>query len=224
MRESHARERFANLDGSPFGTKGLRRFVSTPSVKWGGAAAAFAAAAEAMLSPGTGKEKLAKLLPYAVINAISHIGVQIAQGRATNKMIAKDGLENAVIDKLGRREDNSSATLLMGHLYHRTSRTLLETTFFWPAFDGLWYLSTSADMRAPAAIMAMGAMTMLSGFVKGAWYGHASNKLRKREWTIQTSPPEIVKDEAKSEAAGFAPAPSLPLQRIPALNYRQCGM
>ncbi len=181
-RQLNPEGRYIHLDGSPYGSRHVWRFLSRPGVKAGAIVTTFLAAGHALLKPESARQmdflhRAAYDLPWVAI-------VNWQSWRFFNEGLPAP--KSSVIDKLGYLASDPTATITMEHYYKRIAKK--EATLA----AGLYTVMSLIVIKNP---FDMYPLCLMAG---AGWYYYAGHKLGKGDWTIQTSPPKL---KSKKEAA-----------------------
>ncbi|MEJ0061835.1 MAG: hypothetical protein WDO70_01170 [Alphaproteobacteria bacterium] len=177
-----SQDRYMNLDGSPYGSKRIMRFLAMPSVYTGVPIAIAFAAAKAMCEP-PGMRR-AVFLSTVYRNLLTPM-VSTIMMRSLN--LSAPG----VIDRAGGSGNpQASAIAMFGYKMN---------SFLFPAAGALW---SAADIASDHPWTAAANIPQM--LVNAVWCYRAARKLYAGEWTVQTEPPKI--EEKKKEKSSLLDA------------------
>ena len=188
MDHSDPTNRFIHLDGSRYGSSGLWRIMTTPTVKYGVLLGIFVAAGKALLKPEQSQQ--VEFLSEAIYN-ISALGVSFLINRYIYQLFIPIN-KNAVIDKQGYfNGDPANNKRFQNYL-------------------GQWSLvgdPFAAGIIASVNLIRNGAENFDSTYAQyvlfGAlWHGYAWWKMRKGDWTVHSNPPS---PKRKTQTKGLTP-------------------
>ena len=192
---SQPRERYIHLNGAMYGSRGLKRLVTTPSIQYGVVIGAAVATIDTFIALRSGED-------YSFSTRLIFCLAFLPLAHMRYWELFRIGLpvpKDAVIDKTGRLTTDPSASKVMEGFYQK---------------EAIFNFKLAAIMSA--AVCAVGMLlsggTLSAGiFVYGfywsanaTWCRHASKQLAKRKWTIQTNPPKLQEKREEALAPTFA--------------------
>lgn len=189
--KTNPRERYIYIDGSPYGSQGLARFLMNPKVSFSTVPGLFVVAADVLLSSPA--ERTSKLM-WGAAELLGGYGICYLMDL---NRIRKDlpDFKDTVIDKTGRAVNDPKASARL--------QCWFKTQFIKNAFI------------APPVVLGMGWATgsrsllglVVYNAVDAAYSIRAVRKLSRKEWTIQTKPPEL-RDKVENKVVGSAVIPA----------------
>ncbi|MEJ0061834.1 MAG: hypothetical protein WDO70_01165 [Alphaproteobacteria bacterium] len=179
--------RYTHLDHSPYGSKGLMRFLATPSIYTGVPIAVAFAAAKTMLSP-PGNRKAVFLTELGI-----GLVMPLLAARRLDAPRCEYIPETSVIDRSGQAPNDVDTHFHAAQHYLAKNRGYMAVAIIGSALGacGIFTHATAFQALVNARRAASAALNLIT-----------------LQWTVQTNPPKIEEKEKSSLLDAFRPPTS----------------